>query len=30
VREIIAEAGVTPEDLDHTIASIKVKARKPS
>lgn len=30
VREIIAEAGVAPEDLDHTIASIKVKARKPS
>jgi arsenite methyltransferase len=30
VREIIAEAGVAPQDLDHTIASIKVRARKPS
>ena len=29
VREIIAEAGVAPQDLDHTIASIRVKARKP-
>ncbi len=29
VREIIAEAGVAPQDLDHTIASIKVRARKP-
>ncbi|HUT16309.1 MAG TPA: arsenite methyltransferase [Anaerolineae bacterium] len=30
VREIVAEAGVAPEDLDITIASIKVKAVKPA
>ena len=29
VREIVAEAGIAPENLDTTIASIKVKAQKP-
>jgi len=29
VREVVAKAGVAPENLDTTIASIRVKARKP-
>ena len=30
VRNAIAEAGLRPQDLDHKVASIKVKARKPA
>ncbi len=30
VREVVASAGVAPQDLDSTIASVKVKALKPA